>query len=297
PLSPAMRAAGLDTRELASQMHHALGTGVAGKWYTPAGERDIRIQTAHIPASIQELHEFPIFTPADGVVGVGTVAEFRSVPGVEGRQRRNRLPTLGLTVIGTHLRALQLREMLAAIPRGSSYFIDVEPVHAETKPPIGIAGAAVVLVFLVVMIACNRLRGAAWAAAPAPVCFLLTLALLSVGSKEAHVELQSLLAAVLGLGISVNFSLLYLLTLPSQNPKARIPAAKPWEAKTRIYRACIPATLTTLVGVLPALAGLGGSTMLRPLSLGICASALISLLLLPVWAGLCPLNAHTRRIS
>ncbi|TVR93340.1 MAG: efflux RND transporter permease subunit [Spirochaetaceae bacterium] len=295
PLPPAMRAAGLESRELASQIHHALGTGIAGKWYNHAGERDIRIQAAAVPASIQELRNFPISTPTGGVVDIGSVAEIRAVTGVDTMRRRNRLPTLSLTVLGNDFRAPQLREMLGGVPRGAGYFIDVEPVSAESKAPIAMAGAAVALVFLVVLMACNRPGAAAWASAPAPVCLLLSLGVLSLTRGGGSIGLQSLLAVVLGLGISVNFSLLYLLTLLARSFKVPLSATELLDVKSHVYRACIPATLTTVVGVIPAMLGLGGSDMLRSLSIGICVSAVVSLLILPVWAGLFDPGMHTRR--
>lgn len=299
-LTPAMRSVGLSAPELASQIHHALGTGVAGKWYTHAGERDIRIQREPVPNTERDIESLQVLTPANGVIEVGSVATVRAVAGLEGRQRRNRVPTLGLTVLGSTLKAQQLRAVLSTLPRASGYFIDVVPMLPYAKPPFAVATAAVALVFLVLLIACNRVGVAAWAAAPAPLCFLLTLALLSLGRGQATVGLQSLLAAVIGLGISVNFSLLYLLTLPqvqSQAHEHEMPwiAATRKEAKVCVYRACVPATATTVAGVLPALLGLGGSVMLRPLSLGIFASAVVSLVLLPVWAGLFDPGQQTRR--
>ncbi len=295
PLSPAMRAAGLETRELASQLHYALGTGVAGKWYGQAGERDIRVQTTTVPASVQDLYGFPVSTPAGGFVDIGAVAEIRTVAGVDSSRRRNRVATMSLTVLGEQFRAPMLLEMLDSVPRSKGYFIEVEPVGAESRPPVAMAVAAVALVFLVVLTACNHPGAAAWASVPAPVCLLLSLALLSIGSRAGSVSLQVLLAVVLGLGISVNFSLLYLLTLPARSPTAQPLATARLEERRHIYSACVPATLTTVVAVIPAMLGLGGADMLRSLSLGICVSSAVSLFFLPVWAGLFDPGQYTRR--
>lgn len=262
--------AGLDPRQLYSQMYWALSAPVVDKWTTGPEEMDVVLQSKNLnqdERSVEMLLQLPSRT---GALPVGSLVQVTDQEQSGRIYHLNRSRSLSLSILTDWRSRAKLlrttRRILGNFPFPPEYRggigREVEEEILLAKAVMVSLGLAVLLIFFILMFQFESIRISGIILLQIPFSFVCPLLLLKVISWPF--TLPVIIGLILTSGIAVNNAILVFVDLRG----GRITVERVYKALVKKLRPLVVSSLTTIAGVMPLLlSGKAGRGILAPLSL------------------------------
>ncbi len=277
--------AGLDPRQLYSQMYWALSAPVVDKWTTGPEEMDMVLQSKNLnqeQRSVEMLLQLPSRT---GALPVGSLVHVTEQEQSGRIYHLNRSRSLSLSILTDWRNRAKLlrttRGILETFPFPPEYRGDIgREVEEEillAKAVLVSLGLAVLLIFFILMFQFESIRISGIILLQIPFSFVCPLLALKVISWPF--TLPVIIGLILTSGIAVNNAILVFADLRG----GRVTVERVYKALVKKLRPLVVSSLTTIAGVMPLLlSGKAGRGILAPLSLTVAMGIAGSLVALVV---------------
>jgi HAE1 family hydrophobic/amphiphilic exporter-1 len=277
--------AGLNPRQLYSQMYWALSAPVVDKWTTGPEEMDLVMQSKNLnqdERSVEMLLQLPSRT---GALPVGSLVRVNDQEQSGRIYHLNRSRSLSLSVLTDWRSRAKLlrstRRILETFPFPPEYRGDIgREVEEEillVKALLVSLGLAVLLIFFILMFQFESIRVSGIILLQIPCSFICPLLVLRAISWSF--TLPVIIGLILTSGIAVNNAILVFVDLRG----GRVTVERVCKVLVKKLRPLVVASLTTIAGVMPLLlSGRAGRGILAPLSLTVALGIAGSLVALVV---------------
>jgi HAE1 family hydrophobic/amphiphilic exporter-1 len=277
--------AGLDPRQLYSQMYWALSAPVVDKWTTGREEMDVVLQSKNLKEDERSVKMLLQLPSRAGALPVGSLVHVTDQQQSGRIYHLNRSRSLSLSIQtdwGSRAKLLRTtRKILESFPFPPEYWGDIGREVGEevilAKAVLVSLGLAVLLIFFILMFQFESIRISGIILLQIPfsfVCPLLALRAISWAFTSPVI-----IGLILTSGIAVNNAILVFVDLRA----GRVTVERVYKVLVKKLRPLVVSSLTTIAGVIPLLLwGKAGRGILAPLSLTVAMGITGSLVALVV---------------